>query len=125
MARSSGRKPSRDLPDWVKDVYRAANDHDPDLEPYASMSRAEIQALMREHTGDLYTYEMLNRHFLDKCSARELRQANFATELSVYLIEKWGAKGAAQCVKCCQVASEAAERLFGEMPPPGPLHQVN
>jgi hypothetical protein len=47
--------------DYAAEVQRAFDDHDPAQEPYASMSRAEVFALMEAEGLSTYEYERLNR----------------------------------------------------------------
>jgi len=114
--------------DWASESNRAIDDHDPAREPYASMSRDEIIALM-EHEGlSAYEYERLNQHLLDKCTEGELERINFSQSLAVFLMDSSEAKGNAQCVFISRLAAETTGELFDEMPPVGPLgppHEVN
>ncbi len=57
--------------DWEPDPHRAAGDADPSLQPYASMTRAEILALMAEAKGGR-EWEFLQEYFLNTCGPDEL-----------------------------------------------------
>jgi hypothetical protein len=113
--------------DWRPDPERAFEDHDPDLEPYASMTRDEIVAAMANasEAGDFARWEMLHEFMLDKCSARELEQINFANALGLYLVEKRGAFGAEQLAFISGLAGRTTRELFEDMPPAGPPELVN
>lgn len=57
--------------DWDPDPERAARDADPKLEPYASMSKAQVLELMTLAKGGR-EWEFLQEYFLNKCTAAEL-----------------------------------------------------
>lgn len=57
--------------DWEPDPERAAREADPCLEPYASMTRPEILALMAEAKGGR-EWEFLQEYFLNTCRPEEL-----------------------------------------------------
>jgi hypothetical protein len=61
---------------WNPDPERAFREHDPTLEPYASMTRDEILATMREARGG-QQWEFLREFLLDKCSEAELDYDHF------------------------------------------------
>jgi len=105
------------------DARRSFEDHDPAEEPYASMTRDQVQALMLEARGA--EWEHLHEFFLDKCSQAELERIQFCNELAVWLMEKKGTFGFDQCLFVKEVAAEATQWLFEDMPPPGPEHEIN
>jgi hypothetical protein len=111
--------------DWAAETERAIEEHDPTREPYASMGRDEIRELMQADGIGAYELEMLNQFFLDKCSRVELERINFTTELAEWLVKRRNTFGNDQAMLCLEVANTAAARLFGDMPPPGPLHEIN
>lgn len=103
---------------------RVIDDHDPTLEPYASMSREAIVAAM-EQAEDLKQWTLLREFFLDKCSEKELEREDFLTSLTAYLLESRRAHGPAQVMHVYKVAAEATRALFDDMPPMAALHLVN
>jgi len=68
----------------VRDRPTLADDeHDPDLEPYASMTRNQIAEAMDLACKRLDAREffVLHGHFLDRCSAGEITYQNLAREV--------------------------------------------
>jgi hypothetical protein len=61
---------------WQPDPVRAFREHDPTLEPYASMSKDEILARMLIARGGR-EFEALREFLLDKCSDEERREDRF------------------------------------------------
>jgi hypothetical protein len=113
------------MPDaWPEVAARIADEHDPSLEPYASMSREQILTLM-ESAGPGEEHERLNCFFMDKLSVAELEKLNFHHELVAWLLDRRGAFGFDQCLFVTQVSAEATRRLFEEMPAPGPANEIN
>jgi hypothetical protein len=113
--------------DWRPDPERAFEDHDPDLEPYASMTREQVQAEMdlASRSGDHARWEMLQEFFLDKCDKGELDRINFSAGLAAYLMKARGTFGAAQAAFVADLAARTTVELFDGMPAPGPGHQIN
>src|SRR5207248_250498 len=67
---------------WDPDPGRAFREHDPALEPYASMSRDEILKVMLDARGGR-EWEFLREFLLDKCSPEELQYDHFMALLKV------------------------------------------
>jgi hypothetical protein len=65
---------------WEPDPERAFREHDSTCEPFASMSRDELLARMREARGGR-EWEFLREFLLDKCTAEELEYDRFLTML--------------------------------------------
>jgi hypothetical protein len=57
--------------DWLPSPPRASREHDPALEPYASMSREQILDAMLDARGGR-EWEFFREYFLDRCSPDEL-----------------------------------------------------
>jgi hypothetical protein len=57
--------------EWDPDPARAFADHDPTRDPYASMSREQLLAAMRDAHGGRQ-WEFLREFLLDRCAADEL-----------------------------------------------------
>ena len=108
-----------DLPQLPDDY-----DHDPTLEPWASMSREAILAeIAAETDGDRYAFLM---EFLrDKMTRKELQTENHAMRIAKLLIEEYDAYGNAQCVYLCKQAGKLAAEIVEAMPAFGPAHEVN
>jgi hypothetical protein len=68
---------------WSPDPRRAFDEHDPALEPYASMTREEVFEAMRDARGGL-EWEFLLEFALDKCSPEELLYDRFMELLRMY-----------------------------------------
>jgi hypothetical protein len=66
---------------WKPDAERAFREHDPLREPYASMSRAEILARMRQARGGR-EWESLREFLIDKCTKEELEYDRFLALLA-------------------------------------------
>ena len=62
--------------EWVPDPERASREHDPTREPFASMSRDEILACMREARGGR-EWEFLREFLIDKCTQEERNYHRF------------------------------------------------
>jgi hypothetical protein len=67
---------------WSPDPERAFREHDPSLEPFASMTRDEILEALREARGG-YQWEFLLEFLLDKCSEAERDVEHFLDLLAV------------------------------------------
>jgi len=65
---------------WDPDPERAFREHDPALEPYASMSRREILDRMRDARGGR-EWEFLREFLLDRCTPSELHPDAFQAML--------------------------------------------
>ena len=114
-----------DRADWLADVERACDEHDPALEPYASMTKDELRALMQDDSLAAGDYERLRQHFLDKCSGSELERFTLHDRLTMWLIEERGTNGMQQALHCRRVAVAAIDQLIDGMPAPGPAHEIN
>jgi hypothetical protein len=68
---------------WCPDPRRAFGEHDPALEPYASMSRDEVFEAMRGARGG-HEWEFLLEFVLDKCAPEELLYDRFLTLLKTH-----------------------------------------
>jgi hypothetical protein len=68
---------------WFPDPRRAFDEHDPALEPYASMSREQVFEAMRDARGGL-EWEFLLEFVLDKCAPEELLYDRFMTLLKTH-----------------------------------------
>jgi hypothetical protein len=68
---------------WAPDPERAFSEHDPTLEPYASMSKEELLERMRDAKGGR-EWEFLREFLLDKCTEDELRWEKFLSMLRVF-----------------------------------------
>jgi hypothetical protein len=66
---------------WQGDPERAFREHNPALEPYASMSRDEIVAAMLAARGGR-EWEFLREFLLDKCSEEEREYDRFMAILA-------------------------------------------
>ena len=67
---------------WHPDPEQAFRDHDPTLEPYASMSKdALLEAMHAAQSGR--EWEFLREFLLDKCTGDELRSDGFLALLQV------------------------------------------
>lgn len=103
----------------------AFDNHDPALEPYASMTRDEIRALMMEPDIDPARSFFLEQFLLDKMTTRELDLHTKAQELATYLMGLWQANGNEQCAFLCRVAGRVAAEIAEGMPPVGPPEECN
>jgi hypothetical protein len=61
---------------WHPDPQRAFREHDPSLEPYASMSQDELLEAMLDARGG-QEWEFLREFVLDKCAEEERRYDRF------------------------------------------------
>jgi hypothetical protein len=61
---------------WHPDPQRAFREHDPSLEPYASMSKDELIEAMLDAKGG-QEWEFLREFVLDKCGEEERRYDRF------------------------------------------------
>ena len=68
---------------WDPDPERAFREHDPTLEPFASMSKEELLECMRDAHGGR-EWEFLREFLLDKCAEDEFEVARFLSTLQVY-----------------------------------------
>jgi hypothetical protein len=68
---------------WYPDPERAFGEHDPALEPFASMSRDEVFEAMRDAQGG-HEWEFLLEFVLDKCAPEELLYDTFLTLLRTH-----------------------------------------
>src|SRR4051794_11392082 len=68
---------------WLPDPGRAFREHDPDREPYASMSRDEILEALLDARGGR-EWEFLREFLLDRCSEQELHYDRFMALLRVH-----------------------------------------
>jgi hypothetical protein len=68
---------------WLRNPWRAFEDHDPALEPYASMSRDEVFEAMRDARGG-QEWEFLLEFALDKCAPDELLYDHFMALLRMH-----------------------------------------
>jgi hypothetical protein len=124
MPKNPTPEPIPDPERWKAEVDAIADDHDPSLEPWASMSRDQIEAAM-DAEADPMRWLFLEQYLLDRCTKAELERINFANALSAWLIDEKDARGNDQIMHVVKVAAEATRALFEDMPPPGPLHQIN
>jgi hypothetical protein len=99
-------------------------DHDPDREPFASMTREEIMALMSQ-CEDPQELESLNAYLMDKLTGGELETINHANRIAASLIREYDAFGNGQCVFLCGIAGEVAAKVAKEMPPRGKPAECN
>src|SRR5262249_20622706 len=98
-------------------------DHDPSLEPYASMSRDEILALILE-AESLDKWVFMHAFLLDKLTDREWETTRRSHEIGRFLIGLYDAAGD-QLIFLAKVSGALAARIDREMPPVGPAHEVN
>lgn len=104
----------------------ASENHDPTVEPYASMKRDAILALMLEaEDDDLERWAMLEQFLRDKMTRRELQTNNRAKLLAAFLFETWDAQGAEQLKYLTELAGGIATMIAEDMPPVGPPEEVN
>jgi hypothetical protein len=68
---------------WDPNPERAFREHNPTLEPYASMSKEEVLEQLRNATGGR-EWEFLREFLLDKCTTDELQWDRFLSMLRVY-----------------------------------------
>jgi hypothetical protein len=68
--------------DWHPDPEQAFREHDPTLEPYASMSKHALLEAMHAAQGGRQ-WEFLREFLLDKCTGDELRSDGFMALLQV------------------------------------------
>jgi hypothetical protein len=66
---------------WDPDPERAFQEHDPTLEPYASMSRGEILDALKEARGGR-EWEFLREFLLDRLTPEELEYERFRALLT-------------------------------------------
>ena len=71
--------------DWQPDPERAFREHDPALEPYATMSKEQLLEAMLDARGP-QEWEFLQEFYLDSCAAAEL-----AVDRTRFLREQFGA----------------------------------
>jgi hypothetical protein len=69
---------------WEPDPERAFRDHDPALEPYASMSKEGILECMFHARGGR-EWEFLREFLLDKCTASERQYDQFQSRIQLFL----------------------------------------
>ncbi len=65
---------------WQPDPQRVFREHDPALEPFASMSKAEILEAMFDARGG-QEWELLREFLLDKCDEEERQYDRFTALL--------------------------------------------
>jgi hypothetical protein len=99
-------------------------EHDPTLEPWASMPRDELlERLARAE--DPAEVEFLNEFLMDKLSIKELVVVNHAHAIAAYLIREYDAYGNAQCVYLTERAGALAAEIMRGMPPRGTPQECN
>jgi hypothetical protein len=71
--------------DWAPDPSRTFHNHDPQREPFASMTKEQLlKAMLDARSGA--EWDFLQEYFLDKCS-----QAELAVPRETFLHEQFGA----------------------------------
>jgi hypothetical protein len=70
---------------WEPDPEQTFREHDPTLEPYASMTKQQLLEMMLDATSGR-EWGFLQEFYLDKCSEAELAVAR-----SIFLREQFGA----------------------------------
>ncbi len=68
---------------WQPDPERAFRDHDPGLEPYASMSQEDILECMQDARGGR-EWEFLREFLLDKCAATAQEYARLSPRFRLF-----------------------------------------
>jgi hypothetical protein len=73
--------------DWRPDPERTYREHDPKLEPYTSMTKAQLlEAMMRARSGP--EWDVLQEFYIDKCTEEEL-----AVDRITFLRQQFGPQG--------------------------------
>jgi hypothetical protein len=73
--------------DWKPDPERTFREHDPKLEPYTSMTKAQLlDAMMHARSGP--EWDFLQEFYLDKCTEEEL-----SVDRITFLRQQFGSQG--------------------------------
>lgn len=105
-------------------LVAACEQHDPTMEPYASMTREQLLEIMEGETSPARR-AMLEQFVLDTFSQKELETHNRAQELACFLIKQWEAFGNDQCAYLCGLAGDLAVKISEGLPPIGPAQECN
>jgi hypothetical protein len=106
-------------------VDETFENHDPSLEPYASMSRYKILELMHHPETSSQRLAFLEQFLLEKMTIREPDEHNHAGSIASFLIKEYDAYGNDQC-RLLYCSARTLANVIGEgMPARGPPEECN
>jgi hypothetical protein len=108
----------------MPDPQQAFDEHDPSIEPYASMTRDEVFALMQA-VEDPKRWAFLNEFLMDKMSTKELETNLKAQKIAIFLMDEYGTFGSDQNCYMARLGGEIAARIAKDIPARGKPEECN